>query len=274
MALSFDYCLLRINPDKKRGECVNVGLVVFDSGGLDVRVLPSYTKAKALNAAIDYEAFHDLPRLLSEVVDGFQCVEDSYRVLQHIGIVELSELARFEVSSSDFYERAVVGLFNDLVVPPARSTRKSGRSRLSVLLSEEFRKSKLLGAAPSDIARHLIVPKFPIAEASGLFADFAAKNGVFHVTETIDFSCGAVAEKFKEAALKAVSLDQAKKTFGGETNRFVVYAADSEAEAKLQAHMNLLGPYADHLLNYFSREDMSFYMRKMAAVAGINKSIE
>ena len=55
------YAVLRIVPDERRGERVNIGLIVLKDTSIDVRLISSMSKVSALDGSIDLGQILALP---------------------------------------------------------------------------------------------------------------------------------------------------------------------------------------------------------------------
>lgn len=271
MARSYKYSVLRVVPDARRGECVNIGLVVFTDRGVDVRILPSLAKVTALNGEVDLATLRELPRVLAEWTTGVSEVESAHALLCNLGIATVSALGSVEVRSESEYERTVSRLMRTLV-NPVTAPRQPYGTRIKTELRSKFRRSNLLGDKSSAIAEHLIVEDYPIDESEGLFADFAMKNGAYHVTETADFRAPSISQPglLGRASLAAIKLDKAKQSFGPSTKRYVVYAARRGVPSQ---PVNLLGDYSDYIFHIGSRQEMANYMELIMAAASRTQSI-
>jgi hypothetical protein len=268
--------VLRVVPDQRRGECVNIGVVVFKSeGDTDVRMLSSLNKVYALNANIDVEQFEDLPKQITDWVSSTNSVNKKHDALKKFGIVTVSDLGFFECDDKQ-YDWFVNQIMNTLVKPPAHLPRQKIQGRVRTALRRIFLKQQVLGFSPEDIHKRLIVERYPIAVNENLYADFAFKNGAYHITETINYKVtwGINTDKFEETGLKAIKLDKSKKVFGEDTKLSLVYVADTHMEKQLTPHLNLLGDYADHVVNLRSTADKERYFSALLTHAGRNKSIE
>ena len=276
MAHSYSYSVLRAIPDQRRGESVNIGLVVFrPEGGTDVRLLSSLNKVYALDANIDVEQFEVLPQMILDWVSSTNDIAKKHESLKQFGIVTVSDLGYFQCDEKQ-YESFLDRIMSALVKPPAHFPRYKVQGRVHTVLRRIFIQQRVLGASLEDINRKLIVERFPIAVNENLYADFAFKNGVYHITETINYkvTSGINTDKFEETGLKAIKLDKARKVFGEKTKRALVYVADTKIEKQLTPHLNLLGDYADQVVNLRSTADKERYFAALLPHAGHNKSID
>lgn len=82
-------------------------------------------------------------------------------------------------------------------------------------LSKTFRKEKLLGRG-DDLSKNKVVRNVAVSSDGSLRADFVAKNRFLHVTETVDLRTPGelTTDRLKDIAVAAVTLDEAKRTFG------------------------------------------------------------
>jgi len=126
-------------------------------------------------------------------------------------------------------------IMNTLVKPPAHLSRQKIQGRVHTVLKRIFIKQQVFGLTHEDIHKRLVVERYPIAVNENLYADFAFKNGAYHITETINYkvTSGINTDKFEETGLKAIKLDKSKKVFGEDTKRFLVYVADAHIERQL-----------------------------------------
>lgn len=270
MAAIYAYSLIRAIPDRRRGEWANVGVCVYLPDRLDIRLHTNPSKLRALNPAQAMDFFDTLPRLWERLTDSMGSVEDRQALLARMPQIHASPLAAFTCAPLD-YEAELAALMADLVVPPAMPSRPKSEPRLVTTLKRHFESAKLLGSEPEDINRHRVVSRFPIDASANLYADFALKNGKLRVTETLDFRIKNLidrrGEKFKQAAVKAVTLNTASRIHEGVPS--VVYAVgkcDRDREL-IQPSLNLLSSYAERLYDANSKQDMAAYMDMMQAAA-------
>lgn len=242
MECSFNFSIIRLCPDERRGEVVNIGICVFGEARLDVRVLASMRKVQALRGDIDVAALYELPQHINDWAKGVTGTTEQYELLRDFGMISLSEPGAFFATDAS-YETAVAGLMDKLVVPTAPRHSKIGEMHLASRVRRLFDREKMLGGDIEDIKRHLVVPRYPISEEKELWVDFALKNAVYHVTETIDFRVkrGIRGIKKKEAGSVALTLHEAKLHLGPDMRRFVIYAAPARDGDNITPHLAVLG---------------------------------
>ncbi|HET6807215.1 MAG TPA: DUF3037 domain-containing protein [Frateuria sp.] len=256
-------------PDPRRGEWVNIGVVVFLDGRLDVRLLTNYSKLRILAPMLDMGFTEDLASGWERLCDGIDSVAERQAMLATFPLVHASPLGQF-IADPRGYDDQVRAIMRDLVVPPAQPREDVPATRLETQLRTIFQRSRLLGRKPSDIDRHMVVHKFPIEREAGLYADFALRNGSMRLTETIDFRVKP--EQIKsikrgQAALKAITLNRADELFKGTCVPSVVYAAEPETLELIQPSLTMLGGYAQRLYDALNPQDMADYMDMMHQAA-------
>ena len=135
-------------------------------------------------------------------------------------------------------------------------------TRLTKELSHTFSREKLLGRGEEAINQHKIVRNVSVSSDVKLRADFAARNRVMHITETVDLRTdGKVSTaRMKDIAVAAMTLDEAKRTFGRSTQRYFIYAGGAAAERQARGFLQAAQHHADHVFNYSSRDDRASYL--------------
>ena len=271
MEACFEYAVLRLTPDPTRGERVNIGIAVFLPDRVDVRLAPSLLKVRALDGRVELDRLYELPSLVEKWTAADQTTEARHQALLALGLVETTQRGWFRPGPDADYERQVARLMATMVTPPPRPRRRDlPDTGLERALKEHFARRQLLGQQIEDIDRHRIIHRYPVALDENLYADFAIKNGAWQVTATLDLRAKPEAirtEKFKQAAVKAVTLDRATRRLKGCTP-LVVYAAEPAAIELTQHHINLLSEYAERVYNFLDPEDARAYLGRMEQAAG------
>jgi hypothetical protein len=266
----YSFAIVRICPDPRRGELVNIGITVFLPRRLDVRILPTLGKVHALHGELDLAALYALPEKLSAYAKIHRSVAERYALIRKVGMVELSDLGQFRSKDEAEYEQTVQTLITQLVAPTVAPFEKEApQSRLQSQVRKIIRDVKILGRHQGDFDKHKIVQNYPIAPGKGLYADFAGQNSQFHVTETIDFRVdrGIRGPKFNESAKAAFVLREAR-ALHADSNRFLFYAATAEVESQVAPHLALLGEFATDFVNFESASDRGRYAQRLAVAFG------
>lgn len=267
MGATYSYSLIRAVPDRRRGEWINVGLVVYWPDHLDVHVLPTHTKLRMLAPSVDGTLLESLQCDWSLLCEGIEGIGERQRLLSRLPFLHASPLANF-VATATTYRAAIDSIMRDLVFPPPQPRREPRTSGVQVTLREHFEHAQIFARDPGEIHRHKVVQHFPIDAGSGLTADFALQNGKMRFTETVDFRVkeDQFAQKRHQVGTKAVTLDRATKRFPN-CQTFVVYAARPESLPLIQPSLSLLADYADQLIDMNNEGDLQRYLSTMRLAA-------
>jgi hypothetical protein len=257
----FEYAILKAIPDARRGERVNIGIVVLNADRVDVR-FSGLAKVRAL-AGGDWAEYADRvkQRLVEVFTSATGSAEFANRWRLQESVIRISQIASFVADNVNAYETQVGEILSSLVAPP-KIERRARNTRINTEIAAEFRRTDAL--AKNDAVRldHRIQRDFPISNDEELRADFALKNGALHATATLDLR--GVSISISRAALPALVLDKAVKVFGKETKRYGVYAAAaSSALDQFAPHIRILSEYSDDIFNWADASDKRRYTQIM-----------
>lgn len=113
----YSYALVRVMPDLRRGEWVNVGVCVFLPDRLDIRLADDLGKVTALAPTFDLALVSKSQQDWSALTTDMD-PNDRHGFLSRLIGVYVSPLAWF-TSTSDDYERNLRGIMRDLVEVPS-----------------------------------------------------------------------------------------------------------------------------------------------------------
>jgi hypothetical protein len=186
-------------------------------------------------------------------------------------VVKLSGLGWFLAESAAEYEAHVTGILSDLILRPKTRTEeladaRAKRSRINSEIATELSKLRILAGRKETIDDHKVARDYYVSVAENLRADFAAKNGVYHITSTLDLRRDSV--HIKEACWKACVLEEARRLLGDGTHRLGVYAADYDA-TQFRGHIEILKGYSTRTFNWLNPEER--YAYRLAMIAAIQK---
>ena len=262
MVPCYKFSLLRMAVSPPRDERLNVGLAVFRDGTLDVRLLRSLGKLNALSLAYDQDsiraaavALKDLDRQLSGSGDP---EESRLSKLIEFAAFDFSPLGNFSANSLDAYEQQISFLMKSFVEPePAQKNNSRGKgTKLAVALKHAFKSDRILAQRGEGLSTHRVVANVELA--TGLVADFVLKNGAMHVIETVDASgeTSSGIRAVKDIALSALTIDQARITYGDEgTVGRLVYQASAAIEALATSALLAAEHQGIELVNWASADD-------------------
>jgi hypothetical protein len=264
MENTYKYAILTAVPDPRRGERVNIGIVVFKGSELDVRFQQASSKLKALTGS----TLDSRIQSASKQIKDFASHAPAEEILPRIGMVDPiispTGIGIINVHDTADYERRVGEIFAALIIPP-RERRTESQSRINTEIAKMFHKANALAKPHAKISEKKIVRDYSIAPKEGLIADFALKNGKMHIASTLDLRKSNAT--LAEAALKSIVLDKAERVFGGNRGLGVhtigVYAVAFGMRPRFKQHIELLGDYADEIYNWEDSRQHQKFLRTM-----------
>jgi hypothetical protein len=185
--------------------------------------------------------------------------------------MRMSELGWFLADSDEAYEAQVSGVLSDLVLRPRareeeQAETQAKKTGINREIAKEFSRIRILAKRKETIEDHLVTRDYYVSVTENLRADFAVKNGVFHITSTLDLRRESA--HIKEACWKACVLMEAKRLMGDTTRRLGVYAAAYDA-TQFRAHIELLKEYSTKTYNWMNPEDQ--YAYKQAMISAVQR---
>jgi predicted HicB family RNase H-like nuclease len=265
------YSLILINPTIDRLDTVVAGVAIHRSEGWDVRMAASVQKMKAIDPSFPDSRLLQTSALayeLAQNANDLRGLKASFEGAR-LGVLVDAFVGSFTYSTEDEYQHEVKSVLAESVNPPnlalanaAPITRR--RNVVRRKLRDHFRARNLWSRNDQDINLHRVVEHFPISAAHGVIADFALKNSVMHITETIDFEVQSLKGRKLEAQAKTFVLNEACRVFGLDTKRYVVAAGTSNPDVK--PSVLLLSEHAN-VYALESSSDMNNYVEQIAAAA-------
>lgn len=256
------YGVLSHYPAPNRTEHVHIGIVVFlPHGEVRVHLGQDLKKLRAIDPQANLETTrgweHDLPSMLNG-----KSTEEAARWLANFGQWSLSQtLGKFSYRDEADYLQRVQGALRNMVATPARPGReRSDMSRLHLDLKTAFVSKGWLG---KDIGNHEIVERYPLGPMTT--AEFALRNGVLHVIESLDLRTSNLSAKRSDARSKALTLDMAKRQENTASRYCVVAGIDSPL---MDDAKGLLSQYSEHVFTWESAAEMNALMDRLGRATG------
>lgn len=265
--ITYQYSIIRVTPNPVRAETINVGFVVMKPSGPDVRVIENSSKIKVISNSFNMNSVEKLRLQLEKILSNRISLEQASNFFQ--GSITLSSIGTFSASNDKEYNIAIEAI-NKNYITPERSKRKTevSQKRIITELKDKFESAGIMGKSAIDIYNHKVVQDYPLSESEGLYAELLLKNGMYHLTETLDLRTSGMKQKIGESAVKAITINTAKSLWKKEVNTFVVYAANPIQERQHTQQINLVAAYADNMFNLLSDHDMAAYFDHMLTAAG------
>lgn len=261
MALTCKYTILTAVPDPRRGERVNVGIVVFRESGLDVRFRLASHKLKALTGETWDSRIQSIQSRILHIFEEGVPPENMLRALGSVDpIISTVGLGTVNFSSDAEYERSIQDIIATLVLLPQRIQKPEIQTRINTEIANRFKADKALAKPNESINNKKIVRGLPVAPNEGLSADFALQNGKYHVASTLDLRKHT---SIAEAALKSIVLDKSTEVFGKKTRKIGVYALERDMRDQYRQHVRLLSDYADETYNWLDLASQRKFIRSL-----------
>lgn len=264
MSKIYRYVVLRLAPDFMRGETMNVGIVLFPSEGKpEVIVSAPLQKLRALDADWSAKRVTEWSHHVRELVDTADDIEACVKTLSHLGYCVPGTPGMF-VASTEMEFAQELNEIKDIYVNPKGFTRKSGRERRPRLVSElknQFKRMQRLGKSIDDLTQHLVVPNVPVPDHPDLKADFVYKNGVYRITQTLDYrvSVQGAHQKISEACTKTIAAQLAKQSWGEDTVKLAVVNIPEEIADIADPHIDMLLAQGFSIYHSNIPEDLAKY---------------
>lgn len=265
------YSLLLMNPTIDRLDTVVAGVVFQKPSGWDVRLAENAQKMKAINpsfpdtrlvqtSALTYQ----LAGQAGDLVHLQRCFEGA-----KLGVAVDRFVGSFTFSDEADYQQQVRAVLAESVNPPSFAQANAApisrrRNVVRRKLRDHFKARGLWSRNDQDISKHRVVEQFPISAEHGVVADFALRNSVMHITETIDFEIQSIRGRRLEAQAKTLVLSEAVRVFGANTRRYVVAAGMANPDVKQS--VSLLTEYGE-IFALESSTDMTRYVDAIATAA-------
>lgn len=260
---AYYFTVLRARPNPVRGESVNVGIAVLDPVGVRLFLEPDIQRLKAFDrnlAALQWDDLRENAWLLFKHLDTIDSQHLALKTM--IAPIYADErLGQFVADSAIEFDTQVTRLLDRLVRRPVRDTgiarakRPSAPSKLNAQLRNWFKSAHIFSSNVADISKQRIVANFPVVATNDLYAEFALKNGVVHVIETLDLRGHdkVNAHVHKETAIKSIVLDQAGRALDKKSRRIAVVSASDYAA--MRPAINIVNTYADDVITMASSQD-------------------
>ena len=265
------YSIIRYVPNPISEECINMGVVVFGTGAPLFHFIGDWGRARQFGG----ESTEFLQRFAKQVTSkqlgifADSGVWDEERLRSILGKWHNSiqfTPPRGSLQPPEALLHEVAGAF----LRESELREQSRRTRLNTQVKSLFKRMNVLAKSPEGAKRHLVVTDFLIDRRTGLFAEFALKNTVFYVMETVDYRSPTAAgmAKFYETGAKALVLAEAREKLGRGTKRYVVYSAHTGDRSAIHKYLALLEAHANQLFNYESRRDLAVFGSLINKAAG------
>ena len=268
----FHYTVLRLASDKTRGEVINAGIVLFHH---EVRprvfVLATLNKLRALDAAWDSQRLAAWTANIETILNGSVGMSAQLQALGCFGFCNPDSTGMFMADSDAELAQKIEAIKHTYVVNKAKAAlpTRQKRTKLQTALRNQFSRMHVLGHEATDIANHLVVANLPVPAYPDLKIDFVYKNGVYRITQTMDYNVApySLHNKLHEACVKSTAADLAAREYGADTRRYAVVDIPDAYMDTADAHLDLLLAQGFEVFHYRDADSMGEYLRTAAPAA-------
>ena len=257
MGTTFEYSVVRVEPDIRRGERVNVGIVVFNGAELDIRIID--TRKAAAIASQNWDAYVQVfASNLKELFKEGRSASDLVTIVEALGRqVNLTKTGWFDARDTNEYEWHVKRIIESLIARP-KVARRAKETSIASEIAAIFRSALILSAPHEPLESGKVIRNFTVDRGTGLVADFALKNGHLHLATTVNLT--AANPHIGSSASKAITMDIAKKT-NSQAKAYCVYAVAPSRKTEVSEHISLLGDYADDIFNWHEPDEQKKFKK-------------
>ncbi len=266
------YSLLTLQPSVDRIDTICVGAAVLTNDTWHIITLPTIEKIKAIDASYPSNRLERSALMLKQLLAECTTLEQArtFTTQQRCALSLHSFEGTFTYLNEQDFQTQTNAIMGESVMPiamPAQSLfkTKTVRPQIRARLKNHFKTMGIYSPHSEDINDHKVVPNYPVVLQYGLFAEFAAKNGVMSFTETIDFNVAddGVRGRIFEAQAKYAVLRAATDTYGSDTKRHIIIngsnATNAARSIDLLSTVGTLHDLSDHtaMASYFASIERS-----------------
>lgn len=270
------YSLLTMRPDPERVDVLCVGALVLTPDGAWQVLIPGKGKLEALGYVAASRRLMAMAVNLRDLLSDCDSLMDARAMLFKMrSTLQVDAFEGFfSFDSEGDFQRHLNAITSESITAPQRremgekqERAKPAKPRVRAKLRRHFSEMGVLAATGDMNADHQVVPNYPIHPKHGLKAEFALKNAVWHITETVDFDISAegIRNKTYEAQAKCLVMRAAQDVFGPQTKRYIVVHGGAADHAS--SSVDLLSTVGQLFMTE-SDEDMTNYLELIAKAAG------
>jgi hypothetical protein len=265
MSTTYNYVVLRLAPDQMRGEVINVGIALW-GGDAPMRIITMATlnKLRALDATWDSARLTRWVQNIELLCSAHGSITDQLACLERFGFCEAQAIGMFTADTEKEAQEHLTRLRATYVSNKSKEDqpKREKRTRLQKALRDQFGRMQVLGSKPEDLFQHLVVPNLPVPSQPELKTDFVYKNGVYRITQTIDYHVqpDGIHHKLMEACVKSTAAELAKREYGNDTRLYAVLDIPQAYEDAADSHIDLLLAKGFEVFHFGAPADMEKYI--------------
>lgn len=261
------YVVLRLAPDSVRGEIINVGIVLFSKDKQPQSILMApLNKLRAIDATWDSLRLNEWSKKLNALLERNPDPTTAIQTISKCGFCQSESVGFFIAQNANELAANIKDIRDTYIANKvgADKQKKERRTRLQTALRDSFRKMHVFSDSISDLSSRLVVSNVPVPLHPDLKSDFVFKNGVYRVTQTIDYKVSPdnLHNKLSEACVKSTAAELALKSYGTGTLRLAVVDIPDELAEATDSHIDLLHAQGFEVFKFTDDAGMADYYRK------------
>lgn len=266
MNTTFHYVVLRLAVDRLRGEVINAGIALW-SGDQQVRVVSMATlnKLRAIDATWTTARQLEWVQNIESICSVHRGAKNQIYALARFGFCDSEAVGMFHADTESEISAQLAELRKTYISNSPRDDKpkREKRTRLQTLMRSQFERMQVLGHDANDISNHLVVPNLPVPSHPELKNDFVYKNGVYRITQTIDYNVSAdgIHQKLQEACVKSTASELAMREYGKTSKRYAVLDIPEAYRDATDAHVDLLVAQGFEVFHFGVQKDMENYLK-------------
>lgn len=272
---SLNYAILRLIPNARRQEIINIGVAVFHEGGFNLKLLKSYGKIKALCPAYQLDLFPALEDDLRFIAGSDADYGQVCKSLRSLGGLSLGPLASFNFAGEKDFSKAVEELMR-IYVYPETNVPDHQSPTLFHLLRKELSKITSLSSNSANLDDFQLIEWYSVDSQGWMKSEFAYKSDARIVfIQALDLRVSDRRELFRTISSRKMIGETIKDVFGKEAEIIVAYRVSDDARNVGGEHLlTLVKGYADVLYDFDSAHEIGNLTSRVAWSQGPNRSLE
>lgn len=267
MNTTYHYVVLRLATDRMRGEVINVGIVLLQEGTASrTLVMATLNKLRAIDATWDSQRLSAWAANIDTIVSSRKSIREQVQTLSRFGFCEPEAVGMFTADSEAKLSEQLAAIKATYVANRARAEKpkREKRTRLQTVLRDQFERMQVLGHEAGDITNHLVVANLPVPAYPELKNDFVYKNGVYRITQTIDYhvSADTLHQKLQEVCVKSTAAELSVKRYGPDTQRYAVVDIPEAFQDATDAHLDMLLAQGFEVFHFNQPAEMERYLQQ------------
>lgn len=266
------YSILRLIPNAQRQEVINIGVVLLQPNGVQIRLLKKYGKIKALCPNFQLDLFPTLEEDIGFLLSGTPDYEEVKRAFEGLGGFQLGPERSLSYINSHSINIEVERLMRKYVYPETNLADRHPAPLFQCLRQQLSELTPVSSSRELRINSGGIAEWYPLDEHGWLRADFAcsaADRMIF--IQAVDLQVSDRRELVRAIGYRRLIGEQARKKFPNNSEIWVTYRLSQRAkELGANELLSLLEEYADELWDYNDPTQGDLLREKMTFSLGPN----